>query len=406
MPAERSDGVRFVRLKNVTRINERSLAETTDPDLEFRYVDMGGVGRGGLTIEPRRMTFADAPSRARRLVRSGDTIVSTVRTYLRAVWPINQPATDLVVSTGFAVLTPKPQLDSRYLGWLAQSDVLVEEIVARSVGVSYPAISPLDIGELRVPLIPLRDQWRLAEYLDVETHRIDSLIAKKRRMIQLIETRFGTFVDVTVDAGSEVEARRLTSLITSGPRGWSEVAGESGLPFIRSANLRYNSLALHISNLEYVNVVPSAEAHRSQVREGDVLIGITGANAGWIAIVSEDLALGYVSQHVAIMRPSNVLSEWLAFSFFGRRVQEQLLAGQYGGTKLQLGLQELGGTRVFVPSLLEQRAFVARMKEADVHRQALTTRLAKQIDLLEERRQVVITSAVTGQLEIPGVVAA
>ena len=112
-----------MQLRHLVRINERALSDATDPQFEFRYIDIGMVGRGVLLEEPQWLTFADAPSRARRLVRSGDTIISTVRTYLRAVWPVADPAEDLVVSTGFAVLTPGPEIDGRYLGWLAQSNM-------------------------------------------------------------------------------------------------------------------------------------------------------------------------------------------------------------------------------------------------------------------------------------------
>lgn len=168
-----------VPLKHLVRINERSLPETTEPDFEFRYVDIGSIGRGVLLEEPERLTFADAPSRARRLVRTGDTIISTVRTYLRAVWLVREPTSDLVVSTGFAVLSPGPQLNSRYLGWLAQSSLVVESVVARSVGVSYPAVNASEIGDLRIPLITRNSQEAIADFLDAETTRIDALLAKE-----------------------------------------------------------------------------------------------------------------------------------------------------------------------------------------------------------------------------------
>ena len=69
------------RLKYVSsRFNARALKEDTPPDLEFRYVDISSVGRGELVSEPVSMTFETAPTRARRLVQTGDTIISTVRT--------------------------------------------------------------------------------------------------------------------------------------------------------------------------------------------------------------------------------------------------------------------------------------------------------------------------------------
>jgi type I restriction enzyme S subunit len=126
-----------IRLKWVVGLNERKLPATIPDSLLFRYIDISTCGRGVLIAEPEQMEFGAAPSRARRLVRAGDTIASTVRTYLRAVWPVTGSADDLVVSTGFAVLTPTDGLDARYLGWLIQSDLVIEEIVARSVGVSF-----------------------------------------------------------------------------------------------------------------------------------------------------------------------------------------------------------------------------------------------------------------------------
>src|SRR5690606_13110996 len=93
-------------LKRWVRINARTLSEKTDPDFEFRYVDIGSVKTGRLVKELERIRFEAAPSRARRVLRRGDTIISTVRTYLRAIWYVDEATDDLIASTGFAVLTP------------------------------------------------------------------------------------------------------------------------------------------------------------------------------------------------------------------------------------------------------------------------------------------------------------
>ena len=164
------------RLKYLVRINQRALREDTPPDFEFRYVDISCVGRGALVVEPTGVTFEAAPSRARRLVRRGDTIISTVRTYLRAVWPVEGDVDDLVVSTGFAVLTPGALIDAGFLGWWAQSDACIEEIVARSVGVSYPAINASEIGDLEIYLPPLPIQRDIAALLVDETSKIDRVV--------------------------------------------------------------------------------------------------------------------------------------------------------------------------------------------------------------------------------------
>src|SRR5579864_173529 len=94
------------RLKHLATLNPESLMEDTAPTREMVYVDIGGVDSLGRIFEREQLTFATAPSRARRLVRDGDVIVSTVRTYLRAIAPISDPEPGMVVSTGFAVVRP------------------------------------------------------------------------------------------------------------------------------------------------------------------------------------------------------------------------------------------------------------------------------------------------------------
>lgn len=178
----------WVRLKYIAEINRNSLPDDTDPRLEIRYVDISSVGQGRLVAEPATMSFSEAPKRARRLVRPNDTIVSTVRTYLKAVWPVQGPTDNLVVSTGFAVVSPH-SVDPRYLAWYLQSDTFLDQVTARSVGVSYPAIDAMSLGEIEIRLPSLTEQREIADLLDVETSRIDTLIAQERQLIELLSER-------------------------------------------------------------------------------------------------------------------------------------------------------------------------------------------------------------------------
>ena len=88
-------------------MNESVLSDATNPYFEFRYIDIGSVGTDVLIEKPQKIRFAMAPSRARRVVRDGDTIISTVRTYLKAIWFAEDTKDNLICSTGFVVLTPR-----------------------------------------------------------------------------------------------------------------------------------------------------------------------------------------------------------------------------------------------------------------------------------------------------------
>lgn len=95
-----------------------SCSRSTPDEVEFDYIDIGSVSREKGIEGVDRLTFGDAPSRARRIVSSGDVIVSTVRTYLKAAASIGPDHDGNVCSTGFAVLTPRPGISPRYLGYL------------------------------------------------------------------------------------------------------------------------------------------------------------------------------------------------------------------------------------------------------------------------------------------------
>jgi type I restriction enzyme S subunit len=178
----KADGWTSKRLKYISTINDEALPETTDPEYELLYVDIGSVDATEGIQKKEPMVFETAPSRARRVVRDGDTIVSTVRTYLRAVAPIRNPEPNLIVSTGFAVVRPEG-IDPHYLAYSLRSSYFIETVVSRSVGVSYPAINPTDISCIEISLPPIAEQQTIACFLDAKTAEIDELIAKKRQLI-------------------------------------------------------------------------------------------------------------------------------------------------------------------------------------------------------------------------------
>ena len=193
------------RIKYLATYNDEVLAESTDEEKEIDYVEISGVSLSYGIEEVERLPFGRAPSRARRLVRSGDILISTVRTYLRAIAKVDEATPDLVASTGFCVVRPNDNLDSGFLGWAAKSESFVSEVVARSVGVSYPAINASDLVAIYVPLPPLRTQQRIAQFLDDRTAHIDRLsesikdsIArlKEYRAAQITAAVTGQFVEL------------------------------------------------------------------------------------------------------------------------------------------------------------------------------------------------------------------
>jgi type I restriction enzyme S subunit len=200
-------------LKYCIHINSEVLPENTSGHYEFRYIDISCVTSTGYISSPETLTFDTAPSRARRVVRKGDTIVSTVRTYLKAIAFIENDATDLICSTGFAVLRPRVFVLPKFLFYWARSSYFVDEICARSVGVSYPAINALEIGSLPFPMLPIAKQQEIVEFVDRKLTWIDSMMDKALSLVTSAGVNGGILVEyrdalITAAVTGKIDARR------------------------------------------------------------------------------------------------------------------------------------------------------------------------------------------------------
>ena len=198
-----------------------------------------------------------------------------------------------------------------------------------------------------------------------------------------------------------VALKRHLEFVTSGSRGWAENYADEGELFLRIANLTRDSIQLDLSDVQRVTVPIGAEGSRTKVRAGDVLFSIT-AFLGSIAMVPEDLENAYVSQHVALARPSGklIMSRWIGYVALSRVGQTWFETQSYGGTKIQLSLDDIREMPMLVPPIDEQRDIVTDIEA----RLAIYVELAEQsqraIETLRERRTALISAAVTGQIDV------
>lgn len=197
------------RLKDIAYIDLEKLPENTIPDYDLLYVDISNVDSSGNINNLQEYIFEEAPSRARKKVKSGDTILSTVRTYLKAIAFIDKPPENLVVSTGFAVLHPKHGISPKYLWKLVQSQGFVDAVVANSEGVSYPAITPSKLACLPVWVSSIDEQCTIADFLDRETAKIDNLISKVQAAIQSLQEYRTALISAAVTGKIDVTNKKV-----------------------------------------------------------------------------------------------------------------------------------------------------------------------------------------------------
>ena len=186
------------KLKQVCKINVNSLDERTNPNYEFEYIDIGSVTYENGIINREYFLFKNAPSRARRIAKEGDTIVSTVRTYLKAIDFIDKSKSECIFSTGFAVLQPNKEVFPRYLFSFIKSDAFTEQVSVNSKGMSYPAINSTELGAQKILFIPYEEQIHIVSYLEVIEEKIAKAILLKQQEIEKLKEYKTVLIDQVV----------------------------------------------------------------------------------------------------------------------------------------------------------------------------------------------------------------
>lgn len=176
---------KIIPLKYTIKNKTDVLKETTDPDFEFLYVDIGSVVTGYIN-NYQLVRFKNAPSRARKVVRDKDVIISTVRTYLKAIASIKTKNLPIIVSTGFAVLRSNGKINPDFLRYAVENESFVSQVQINSVGINYPAISQSKLLNLKIVFPPMDVQIAINKYLDNKTYQIDRMISQKKKQLSLL----------------------------------------------------------------------------------------------------------------------------------------------------------------------------------------------------------------------------
>jgi type I restriction enzyme S subunit len=411
----------YKRIKNIATYNDESLDERTDPDFEIEYVDISSVTLTNGIEKYESMTFQKAPSRARRKVKHGDIIVSTVRTYLKAIAPINHPPENMIVSTGFAVIRPKENLHSGFAGYLLQSNGFVGDVVANSVGVSYPAINASDLVRVAAVEPPFEEQQAIARFLDYKTSQIDALIAKKQALLEkLVEKRIALIshaVTKGVDPSSPMkdsgvpwlglipqiwETTRIKfigNLILGLTYSPDEVVSDNGTLVLRSANVQDGKIDL--SDCVYV----SSEIPKKVVTQvDDILIcSRNGSRAliGKCALITEAVSGQAFGAFMTVLRSKHA-------KFLYYVLNSTIFKFQSGrfltSTINQLTTQTLGDFEIALPPEDIQSEIVKHLggltRDIDIQ----SEKAQGAIDRLREYRAAIITNAVTGKIDVRNVI--
>jgi len=233
---------------------------------------------------------------------------------------------------------------------------------------------PDQIPALRQAILNLAVQGRLVPQDSRDEHAADLLKRIRGEKARLVKDGVGPAQkpvshdpDETVlpppARWDSVSFGDVCNLVTSGSRGWAEFYSKTGPKFIRAQNIRFGRLLL--DDLASVTLPKNAEGTRTQVSKGDLLVVITGAGVTNPALLDRDLGQAYISQHVALIKPTTTsISRWLLLSLMAPvAARNTLVERAYGAGKPGLNLDNIRSLSIPLPPLAEQHRIVAKVDE-------------------------------------------
>ncbi|HDM8271900.1 TPA: restriction endonuclease subunit S [Yersinia enterocolitica] len=375
----------------------------------------------GIT-KTENMIFSEAPSRARRLVQDGDVIISTVRTYLEAIAPIIAPPVNMVVSTGFAVIRPLPNLDKGFAAYCLRASGFIKEVVTRSVGVSYPAINASDLVNIPIPNCPLYEQSKIASFLDHETAKIDKLIEKQQQLIELLKEKRQAVISHAVTKGLNPDVPMKDSGVEwlgEVPEHWAVVPLKylckfSGGGTPTKDNLAYwqdgtipwvspkDMKSFWISETQdYVTEKAVNESSINYVEEGSLLMVVRSGILQRTIPVAINTVKVTMNQDMKALRFNERVNVHYAIYFISGNINSLLLEWtKEGATVESIEHEYLANGFITVPPIDEQISIINNISEQMKRFQLLEANATSGIRLLQERRTALISAAVTGKIDV------
>lgn len=373
--------------------------ETGQPALDVLsvYRDYGVIPKSS-----RDDNFNRTPADLSRyqVVHPGDVVVNRMKAWQGS---LGVSAFQGLVSPDYDVLRPTtPQWDMRFLHHVLRSRPMVCEYAIRSTGIR-PSQWRLYWTQLRmidVPVPEVSEQRAIADCLDRETARIDTLIAEQEQLIELLRERRQAAITRST-TGSDLERIPLVRCMAEQVdyRGATPTKTDSGVQLVTARNVKsgwidYESSKEFIAPSDYERVM-----RRGLPRTNDLLFTME-APLGNVALVDrEDIALAQRVIKWTVDR-DRAVPRYLLYAILGDELQFQLRARATGSTALGIKASKLPGLQVSLPSLEEQQRIAAYLDEQTAKIDALITETEKFIELAQERRSALITAAVTGQLDI------
>jgi type I restriction enzyme S subunit len=333
---------------------------------------------------------------------------------------INKVKDKLLCGYHLSMLRSKSnKISGDYLFWLLKDTSIASQLWREATGVTRWAIASRHIKNTSIPIPPKNEQVEIVTYLKKACERIDKIIEIKKEQIKKVEEHLNSkfFELLTGKKYESIETNypyfktmpknwkiiRVKSVVTkvnSGvtPKGGATSYVDEGIPLIRSQNVK--SIMLDFSDVVFITEATHNKMKNSKVKNGDVLLNITGASLGRCYFV-KGIDEANVNQHVCILRPSDLIeTKYLYYLIKSEIGQSQIFSGFKGSGREGLSFEAIKKFRFPLPNKEQQRKIIFDLDELSLLVNNEKKIIKEQIAVLKKYRTNLIHESITGKKQI------
>lgn len=348
----------------------------------------------------------------------GDILFGKLRPYLAKAYLAKEAGT---CTTELLVMKPYEKVDGRFLVKALLTREFIDRVNAETFGAKMPRADWNTIGNLPIPIPSINEQRSIAQYLDRQTAKIDTLITAKQRLLELLTEKRRALITYAVTRGLNPDAPFYDSGVEwlgEIPSHWEvppvyaryevqlgkmldekKIRGVHLAPYLRNIDVQWDSI--NTSNLPEMDF-DEDDRSKFRLKTGDILV-CEGGEIGRTAIWRNAIDECYYQKALLRLRPvtQNDLPEFFVY-VMRMMVEMEIFASQATSSTIKhLPAEVLRVMRYPAPPYPEQVAIVAYLDRQVSKLDALNNATEHTIELLQERRTSLISAAVTGQIHIP-----
>jgi type I restriction enzyme, S subunit len=385
------------QLKTLGEVLEKT--ETVNPlqfpDTEFDYIDVSSVSNSTFEIEQtQRLKGKDAPSRARKLVKTNDVIFATIRPTLRRIAIVPLHLDKQVCSTGYFVLRPKPILDHRFVYYWLFAEEFMGQMEALQKGASYPAVTDKEVRDQAIPFPSLIEQKRIVTLLDEAFAQIATAKANAEQNLQNALALFESHLQSVFTRPSEDWLERTLGEVcrfvggSQPPKAvFSKVQTVDNVRLIQIRDYKSDKNVVYIPRTlarRFCNV-DDVMIGRYGPPLFQILRGLDGAyNVALMKAVPDVKELSHDFLYFFLKHPA--MLQHVIF-------HSERAAGQIGLTK-----ETLEPYAIHLPPLAQQKKIVGTITELEIATQRLESLYQQKLSALDALKKSLLHQAFSGQL--------